>query len=116
MHPCHAETEEAEAQYWAMTEIPKDLPNILKPHPLLADIPDHLKDAKNYNKIQKAIIEAGMSKHSHADVGTWAGCKACQKKQGDRLLMMKSLGFKSKAHYMVWQKIHREISQRDKLR
>lgn len=99
-----------------MTDIPKDLPTMLKPHPILAELPAYLKDPANYAKIQKAIIDAGATKHSHGDVLIWASCKACQKKQMDRLAMMKALGFRTKAHYMVWRKIHAEITRRDKLR
>lgn len=85
-------------------------------HPILATFPAHLKDPKNYKAIQKAILEAGATKHSHGEVMDWAGCKTCQGKQRDRLMMMKKLGFASAAHYMTWQKIHRTITERVKLR
>lgn len=101
-------------------EIPKDLtPNL--PHStttaVLASIPAHLKDHANYKKIKKAIIQAGATKHSHGEISEWAKCFVCQRKQSDRLLMMKSLGFQSKAHYMVWERIHEQLDslKRDRL-
>ena len=99
-----------------MTEIPKDLPRQLPNSKLLAELPDYLKDKANFNKIQKAIIQAGATKHSHSEVTDWAICVECQKKQRDRAIMMRELGFRTAAHYMLWRKIHEEITRRDKLR
>ncbi len=96
-------------------ELPKDLTKDLprsSTTKILAELPDHLKDRKNYKKIMKAILEAGRTRHSHGEIGEWAACYHCQRRQNDRLLMMKSLGFKSKAHFMTWQKIHEEITRR----
>ncbi len=73
---------------------------------LLATIPAHLKDPENFKKIYKAIAEAGATKHSHGDITEWATCVNCQRRANDRLLMMKSLGFTSKAMYLTWLKIH----------
>lgn len=78
-------------------------------HPLVASMPPHLKDPANYKKIQKALLEAGATTHSHGEVLEWASCFKCQKAQNNRLLMMKSLGFTSKAMYMTWRRIHNEI-------
>lgn len=83
-----------------------------KPHPLVASMPLHLKDHANYQKVQKAIIQAGATKHSHGEMVDWAGCKVCQQKQADRLMMMKKLGFKNAAQYMAWKQIHEEIIKR----
>lgn len=94
------------------SEITKETFAPPKPHPILATLPDYLKEPNNYDKIQRAILEAGATRHSHAEVVDWAGCKACQAKQIDRLMMMKKLGFQNAAQYMVWQKIHREIKAR----
>jgi radical SAM superfamily enzyme len=83
-----------------------------KVHPMVGSLPNFLKDTKNYNKIQKAILDAGATKHSHAEVLDWAGCTHCQNKQKDRLQMMRKLGFQSAAQYMTWKKIHEEIKNR----
>ena len=83
---------------------------------LLASIPEYLKDHKNFKKIYKAIADAGASKHSHGDMETWAKCLYCTKKQNARLLMMKSLGFTSKAMYLSWLKIHQDWDRRVPLR
>ena len=84
---------------------------------LLAMIPEHLKDHANFEKIYKAIADAGSSKHSHGELTEWATCVPCQKKAQDRVMMMKSLGFTSKAMYLTWLKVHRQINslKRDRL-
>lgn len=89
----------------------KQLPKA-KPHPLLAALPTYLKDPKNYEKVKKAILEAGATKHSHSEVVDWAGCEYCQKKQLNRLEMMKKLGFQSAAQYKAWEKIQHTIKER----
>jgi hypothetical protein len=78
-------------------------------NPALAVLPPFLKDPDNYEKIQRALLDAGATKHSHGEVVDWAGCKECQGKQIDRLNMMKKLGFTSAAQYKAWQKIHEQI-------
>jgi len=76
---------------------------------LLKSMPDHLKDHANYKKIQKAILNAGASRHSHADVIDWYECTECQARDRERVKMIKGLGFKNAAQYMAWKKIHNEI-------
>jgi hypothetical protein len=84
---------------------------------LLAAIPKHLKDPANFEKIYNAIADAGRTKHSHGEVTEWATCFVCQRRANDRLLMMKSLGFTSKAMYLTWLKVHSEMNtlRRDRL-
>ena len=86
-----------------------------KLHPMLAMMPDYLKDPKNYEKIKKAILKAGQTKHSHGEVVDWAGCQTCQQKQMDRLLMMKKRGFQSAAQYKAWDKVHNKIAEFQKV-
>lgn len=76
---------------------------------VLASIPQHLKDPANFEKIYKSIANAGRTKHSHGEVTDWAKCFVCQRAANDRLLMMQSLGFKSKAMYLTWLKIHQQM-------
>lgn len=76
---------------------------------VLASIPSHLKDRANFEKIYKAIADAGRTNHSHGDIETWSKCFKCQRAANDRLLMMKSLGFTSKAMYLTWLKIHQQM-------
>lgn len=83
------------------------------PHPLVQAMPAHLKDPANYKKIQKALLEAGSTPHSHGEVLEWASCIKCQKAQNNRLLMMKAMGFTSKAMYMTFRKIHEEILRKN---
>lgn len=82
---------------------------VMQPNPLIASLPAYLKEPKNYLKVQKAIIQAGATKHSHSDMGEWAGCNTCQTKQHERAETMRKLGFKSGRQYMAWKKIHEEI-------
>lgn len=86
-----------------------------KPNPILAGLPDYLKDHANFKKIQLALLNAGATRHSHAEVLEWAGCKACQQKQWDRKEMMKKLGFRSGAQYLMWFKIHKQIDSMERV-
>lgn len=83
-----------------------------KPHPLLASLPAYLKDHRNYDKIQKALLDAGATKHSHSEVIDWAGCFECQRAEWNRKEMMQQLGFRTAAHYMAWKKVHETIKER----
>lgn len=83
-----------------------------KQHWLIASLPEYLKKPENYEKIQRAILDAGATRHSHAEVIDWAGCTHCQRKQLDRLLFMKKLGFVNAAQYKSWQRIHETIKER----
>ena len=98
-----------------MEEIKPDTFQKPKLHPLLAMLPDYLKDPANYYKIQKAIIEAGATKHSHGEITDWAACKYCQQKQWNRKETMLKLGFKNGPQYMMWKKTHIDIIERTPL-
>lgn len=89
----------------------KKLPKA-KPHPIVASLPAYLKDPANFDKIQRAILDAGATRHSHGEVVDWAGCVECQSRQRNRLEMMKRLGFNNAAQYMAWRKIHEHIQKK----
>lgn len=91
---------------------PKDI--ILKPklNPLMASLPDYLKDPANYEKVQKTVIQALQGKHSHGEVVEWAGCAECQRRFRERRHVLKSLGFKNPAQYKAWTLIHKTIKER----
>ena len=91
---------------------PSDI--IVKPklHPLLASLPDHLKDPKNFEKVQKAILASFAGKHSHGEVVEWAKCAECQSRFQNRRHVLKSLGFKNAAQYQAWKKVHETIKER----
>lgn len=101
---------------------PKSLPDYrsfpkTKTQQIVKNFPPHLKDPANYDKIQKAIIEAGATKCSHGEIGEWAKCKKCQWALAKRSETMKKLGFKTSAHYLMWKKIHGQIKilEKDRL-
>lgn len=83
-----------------------------KVHPLIASLPERLKDPANYKKIQKALLDVGATRHSHSEMLDWAGCKPCQTKQWARKELMQQLGFKSGAQYYAWCRVHEEIKRR----
>lgn len=86
----------------------------LKPklHPMLRDLPDHLKDPANYEKIRKAILQTILTTCSHREMYEWSQCKKCTDKMLERRLLLRKLGFKNPAQYMAWQKIHEKIKER----
>ena len=77
--------------------------------PLTASLPAYLKDPANYKRVQKELLDAGATRHSHGEMVEWAGCVPCQRKLRDRVEMMKKLGFKSPAQYMAWYRTHEQI-------
>ena len=86
----------------------KALPKVTKSsgaHPLLQMLPAHLKDHNNYHKIQKLILDAGASKHSHSDILAWSECSECQARDQSRVSAIRKLGFKNAAQYMAWKKV-----------
>jgi hypothetical protein len=81
-------------------------------NPIVARMPAHLKDPANYDKIQRTLLEALASSHSHGEVLEWASCLSCQQRFYERSAIIKKLGFESPAAYMVWKRIHETIKQR----
>lgn len=98
-------------------DIAKKLPARLPRNRLLDSLPYYLKDPANYEKIRKAIFEAGASTCDHAEVIEWAGCMKCQRKQWDRKETMARLGFQNGQQYLMWARTHERIRslQRDRL-
>lgn len=96
-----------------MTDTPdfSQLPRAI-PNRFTKDLPLHLKDHANYEKIQKFILESFAGKHSHGEVLDWASCADCQKRFQNRGHVLRDLGFKNPAQYMAWKKIHEEIKRR----
>ena len=75
----------------------------------ISSLPRHLKDPANYEKIMKALYEAGASTCDHTEVLEWGGCLKCQRKQWDRKEMMARLGFQNGQQYLQWRRIHERI-------
>ena len=90
-------------------QVPKNLPARLPQNNLLVSLPRHLKDPANYEKIQRAIFEAGASTCDHSDVYEWAGCMKCQRKQWNRKETMRRLGFETGHQYLLWRRAHEQI-------
>lgn len=87
-----------------------------KTNTVLASFPPHLKDPANYEKIQRALLDALATTHSHGEMVEWANCVKCQRKMNDHAELMYQLGFKVPGQYMIWKKIHEQIKTRVKLR
>lgn len=75
-----------------------------QPNPIFNGMPAYLKDPANYEKIQKALYDAGGSTCSHSELIEWTACKKCQQKQWNRSEMMQKLGFTSGTQYILWKK------------
>src|SRR3990167_1060975 len=97
-----------------MTDKP-DKPDISKfpkytPNPIFRGLPQHLKEPKNYEKIQRVLLETLAGRHSHGEMETWAKCLRCQNKLREHGDMMRKLGFKSGKQYMAWKKVMHAIT------
>ena len=92
--------------------------NYSKVHPLIANLPKHLKDPANYERIKKAIADTMVLKDTklekacvHEDIASMAACPKCTKRMLYRRLLLKKLGFKNPAQYWAWQKTHERIKE-----
>lgn len=84
-------------------------PKYLQKDPIFNGMPNYLKDPKNFEKIFKAIYEAGGSTCTHSEVAEYAACFKCQTKLRDRVELMRKLGFRSGQQYLQWVKVHSRI-------
>ena len=76
-----------------------------KANKYIAEIPDYLKDPRNYDKIQRALLDTFAGMHSHAEVTDWNNCLTCQNKFLEHKELMVKLGFKSMRHYYHWKRV-----------
>ena len=83
-----------------------------KSNPLIADLPEYLKDPANYEEIQRKILKTFTSTCGHTEIMQWAECEKCTKKMLDRRKLLKELGFKNPRQYMAWRKTHETIKER----
>ena len=86
-------------------KITKDTFPRYKPNPILAGLPDFVKDPANYNKIQMDLLNALGGAHSHSDMVTWASCLNCQNKLVNFRDTMNKIGFKSPQQYIAWKRV-----------
>lgn len=85
-------------------------------HPLVASLPDHLKDPASYDKVQKLVVKSLAGRCNHGEIVEWAGCADCQKRFTERRAILKKLGFVHPAQYMAWRKIHEKIKDYQKIK
>lgn len=83
-----------------------------KVNPLIADLPNHLKDPANFEDIQLKIFKSVATSCSHADLFEMAECQKCTDMMVKRRKLMKELGFKNARQYMAWRQTHQEIKKR----
>lgn len=83
-----------------------------KLHPLLAILPEHLKDPRNYLKIKKEIYKTIATNCGHDSIAKMAECEKCSKNMMKRRLLLRKLGFKNPQQYQAWQKIMDVIIER----
>ena len=88
-----------------MSEIPPETFPKYRKTSVLDGLPANLKDPKNYEKIQRALLETLAGRHSHGEMETWAKCLHCQNKLRNHGDMMRKLGFRSGTQYMAWKKV-----------
>lgn len=74
--------------------------------------PEHLKDPRNYNTIQRSLLETLICPKSHSDPSEMFNCKTCSENVLKRRQLMKKLGFTSPEHYLEWKKRHEGIKKR----
>jgi len=95
-----------------MSEFKPDIKLKPKTHPLIASLPDFLKDPKNFIPIQRKILKTLETKCSHSDVLEFAKCPVCTENMLKRRKILRDLGFKNPAQYFAWRRVHESIAQR----
>ncbi len=80
-------------------------PELKKLHPLVADLPDELKDPKCFKKIEKKLHKIMESDHNHKAMITFQKCKECQARFNEKRHQIKKYGFKSYEQYLFWKRI-----------
>lgn len=80
--------------------------------PMLAELPAHLKDHANFQRIRIALLDAQSTGHSHGTAGEWGQCPHCMSKRLEYKELLSKLGFKSPAQYQAWKKVHDTIDGR----
>ncbi len=83
-----------------LKQVPK-----LKENAIFKDLPDKLKDVKNFHKIEKELSAMMKSDHAHKTIKAFVSCAWCQKKLELKQNRMKAIGFKDYSQYMEWRKI-----------
>lgn len=75
----------------------------------LDGLPEYLKDPKNYEKIQRSLLETLSCGKIHSDPSQSLTCSKCTENMMERRRLMEKFGFKDAAQYMAWRKTHEEI-------
>ena len=87
-----------------LVKLVKTFPKMSRGKSLVNQLPDYLKDPRNYEKIQRALLDTLAGQHSHSEVIDWHKCLTCQNKVLNQKEMMVKLGFKTPRHYYAWKK------------
>ncbi len=93
-------------------KLDKPLPKY-QPNPLVASLPEHLKDPANFERIKREIaLTMQGCKKNHGSIAEMALCSTCSDKMKERRLLLKKLGFKNPAQLRLWYKIHYQIQEK----
>ena len=108
-----------------MTDIPtpkSDIPeeNLNNPTPYkqvfkknpLDGLPDWAKHPKNFETIEKALLDTLTCGKLHSDPIKMSECTKCTENMLVRKALMKKFGFSGVKQYMAWRKTHHEIKAR----
>ena len=90
-------------------DIIKELPRELPKESAFKGMPPYLKEPSNYEKVMKAIYEAGNSRCSHSEIFEYAFCKKCEESRQNRVIMMKRLGFRDGQQYLAWRRVQENL-------
>lgn len=82
-----------------------------KVNPLLADLPEYLKNPANFMTVMKQILNTLAVSHSHSELEGYARCAECTRKMIERRKLLKKLGFKNARQFYAWRRVHEEIAR-----
>lgn len=78
---------------------------VLKEHPVFKDLPETLKDPKQYKLIENKLRAIMVSDHKHKSAKTFINCKRCKDKFDKRSKAIRDYGFKDYHQYLMWKRV-----------
>lgn len=74
-------------------------------NPIFEGLSDEVKDPKNFEAIERKIVNTMLSDHKHATIKQFIKCKRCEVKRQKRARVIKEIGFKDAEQYQTWKKV-----------
>lgn len=75
----------------------------LKLDPIFKDLPERLKDPKNFKRTEMRLRVVLKTDHKHKTIKAYMNCEECKANLEERRKLMKEIGFKNLEQYNRWR-------------